>query len=52
MKSLYITSVERFSGKTATCLALGLHFKAEGYRVGYLKPLQLAALADWRTHRR
>ena len=41
MKSLYITSVERYSGKTATCLALGLHFKAEGNRVGYLKPLSL-----------
>ena len=45
MKSLYVTSVERFSGKTATCLALGLHFKAEGYRVGYLKPL---SLQPWR----
>ena len=45
MKSLYITSVERFSGKTATCLALGLHFKAEGHRVGYLKPL---SLQPWR----
>jgi BioD-like phosphotransacetylase family protein len=46
MKSLYITSVERFSGKTATCLALGLHLKAEGYRVGYLKPL---SLQPWRV---
>jgi BioD-like phosphotransacetylase family protein len=46
MKSLYITSVERFSGKTATCLALGLHFKADGYRVGYLKPL---SLQPWRV---
>jgi BioD-like phosphotransacetylase family protein len=45
MKSLYITSVERFSGKTATCLGLGLHFKAEGLRVGYLKPL---SLQPWR----
>jgi len=45
MKPLYITSVERFSGKTATCLALGLHFKAEGLRVGYLKPL---SLQPWR----
>lgn len=39
MKSLYVTSIERFSGKTATCLALGKHFQADGYRVGYLKPL-------------
>lgn len=41
MKSLYITSVERYSGKTATCLALGLRFKQDGYKVGYLKPLSL-----------
>jgi BioD-like phosphotransacetylase family protein len=45
MKSLYVTSVERYSGKTATCLALGLHLKADGYRVGYLKPL---SLQPWR----
>jgi uncharacterized protein len=39
MKPLYITSVERYSGKTATCLALGTRFQADGYKVGYLKPL-------------
>lgn len=41
MRSLYITSVERFSGKTATCLALGRHFQSQGKRVGYLKPVSL-----------
>lgn len=41
MKSLYITSVERYSGKTATCLALGIRLQADGYKVGYLKPLSL-----------
>jgi hypothetical protein len=41
MKSLYITSVERYSGKTAACLGLGIHFKEAGFRVGYLKPLSL-----------
>jgi uncharacterized protein len=41
MKSLYITSVERYSGKTATCLALGKHFMADGYQVGYIKPLSM-----------
>jgi hypothetical protein len=45
MTSLYVTSVDRYSGKTATCLALGLHFQANGYRVGYLKPL---SLQPWR----
>ncbi len=39
MKALYITSVERFSGKTAICLALGRRLQREGYRVGYFKPL-------------
>lgn len=46
MKTLYVTSVERHSGKTATCLALGRHFRAAGYRVGYLKPL---SLQPWRV---
>jgi uncharacterized protein len=46
VKSLYITSIERFSGKTATCLALGRRFQADGYRVGYLKPL---SLQPWRV---
>jgi len=41
MKSLYVTSVERYSGKTAACLALGIRFQANGYKVGYLKPLSL-----------
>jgi BioD-like phosphotransacetylase family protein len=46
MKSLYITSVERYSGKTATCLALGKRFQAAGNKVGYLKPL---SLQPWRV---
>ena len=41
MKSLYITSVEHYSGKTATCLAIGNHLRADGFQVGYLKPLSL-----------
>ena len=44
MNSIYITSVERFSGKTDTCLALGRKFQSDGYMVGYLKPLSLQAL--------
>ena len=39
MKALYVTSVERFSGKTAVCLALGRRLQKEGYEVGYFKPL-------------
>jgi uncharacterized protein len=46
MKSLYVTSVENFSGKTAVCLALAKMFQADGLRVGYLKPL---SLQPWRV---
>ena len=41
MKTLYVTSVERYSGKTAVCLGLGKRFQSDGYKVGYLKPLSL-----------
>jgi uncharacterized protein len=41
MNSLYVTSVERYSGKTAACLAIGSHIQGEGRRVGYLKPVSL-----------
>jgi uncharacterized protein len=47
MKSLYITSVENYSGKTAACLALGKRLQADGYQVGYLKPL---SLQPWRIN--
>jgi BioD-like phosphotransacetylase family protein len=39
MKSLYITSVRTFSGKTALSLGLGLRMQAAGLKVGYLKPM-------------
>lgn len=45
MKSIYITSVERFSGKTAFSLALGKRLQADKLKVGYLKPL---SLQPWR----
>ncbi|RPI91788.1 MAG: phosphotransacetylase family protein, partial [Chloroflexi bacterium] len=38
-KSLYITSVHTFSGKTALALGLGLRMQAAGLKVGYLKPV-------------
>jgi BioD-like phosphotransacetylase family protein len=49
MKSLYITGAERYSGKTATCLALGVRLQLDGFRVGYLKPL---SLQPWRIGNR
>jgi BioD-like phosphotransacetylase family protein len=39
MKSLYITSVRTYSGKTALSLGLGLRMQAAGLKVGYLKPM-------------
>ncbi len=49
MKSLYVTSVEQHSGKTAVCLGLGQHFQNDGYQVGYVKPL---SLQPWRVEGR
>lgn len=49
MKSLYITGAERFSGKTATCLALASRMQLDGYTIGYLKPL---SLQPWRIGNR
>ena len=45
MKSLYITSVDKYSGKTALCLALGQMYQEKGLEVGYLKPF---SLRPWR----
>ncbi len=43
MKTLYIPSLQSFSGKTAVCLALGRRLQQDGYRVGYFKPLSTQA---------
>lgn len=39
MKSLYVTSVSTYSGKTALSLGLGLRMQAAGLKVNYLKPV-------------
>jgi BioD-like phosphotransacetylase family protein len=39
VKALYVTSLHKFSGKTAVCLALGRRLQREGYKVGYFKPV-------------
>ncbi|MFN2198471.1 MAG: phosphotransacetylase family protein [Anaerolineales bacterium] len=41
MKSLYITSVEPHSGKTAACLAIARRLLSEGHCIKYMKPLSL-----------
>lgn len=39
MKSLFVTSWEGYSGKTAFILGLSQIFEEEGYRVGYFRPI-------------
>jgi len=39
MKPIYILAVVTYSGKTALTLGIGLKLQAEGYKVGYLKPI-------------
>jgi len=39
MIPFYITSTNEYSGKTLLAIGLGLKLKADGLRVGYLKPL-------------
>ena len=45
MKSIYITSVDAFSGKTAMSLVLGRILKDKGKNIGYMKPL---SFQPWR----
>lgn len=45
MKSIYITSVDNYSGKTALSLVIGKILKEKGKMVGYLKPL---SFQPWR----
>lgn len=39
MKSLYVISIENFSGKTAVCLGVGRRLQAAGKKIGYFKPV-------------
>lgn len=39
MKALYITSGETFSGKSALCIGLGIRFRKDGLKTGYMKPV-------------
>ncbi len=41
MKTLYITSAETFSGKSALCVGLGLRFRKDGLKAGYMKPVNV-----------
>lgn len=41
MKTLYVTSAETFSGKSALCIGLGLRFLKDGLKAGYMKPVNV-----------
>ena len=41
MANLYVTSAETFSGKSALCIGLGIRFRADGLKVGYMKPVNV-----------
>jgi BioD-like phosphotransacetylase family protein len=43
MVTLYIASTESASGKTALCVGLGKRLQGDGFTVGYMKPVSLAA---------
>ena len=40
--TLYVMSMEQFSGKTAVCLGLASQDGERGIRVGYMKPVAMA----------
>jgi BioD-like phosphotransacetylase family protein len=41
MANLYVTSAETFCGKSAVCIGLGLRFRADGLKAGYMKPVNV-----------
>ena len=44
MATLYITSAETFSGKSALCVGLGVRFGNDGLKAGYMKPVNTHCL--------
>jgi BioD-like phosphotransacetylase family protein len=43
MATLYITSTETFSGKSALCVGLAKRLQRDGFRIGYMKPVSTGA---------
>ena len=39
MATLYVTSTETFSGKSAVCVGLAKRLRRDGFTIGYMKPL-------------
>ncbi len=46
MVSLYVASFEPYSGKSAICLGLGLHYKEKGVNVKYMKPVSTVTVVE------
>ena len=44
MRSLLVSSVEEYSGKSAVIIALGLILRDRGFKVGYFKPVSYTHL--------
>lgn len=42
-KTLYVTSTQNFSGKSALCIGLLRHLQARGLKTGYMKPFSATA---------
>jgi BioD-like phosphotransacetylase family protein len=43
MATLYVTSTETFSGKSALCVGLARYMRRAGLRIGYMKPVSTSA---------
>ena len=44
MSTMYVTSAETFSGKSALCVGLGVRFRKDGFKAGYMKPVNVHCL--------
>lgn len=44
MHSIYIISTESYTGKSLTCIGLGLKLKEEKFKVGYFKPFSTSPI--------
>lgn len=43
MATLYVTSTETFSGKSALCVGIAKRLHRDGFQIGYMKPLSTGA---------
>ena len=41
--TIYVTSTQNFSGKSALCVALMRRFERDGFWIGYMKPVSTSA---------